>query len=123
MKKIILALLAVFLIVGAAWFLLWNGMERFKAVDIAKKNNANIAKVKIAMPKETALKIMGRPEKTEVFSNGGQIIEFLFYRTKGFNFLPLDSQENFTPIAIDYASGIVINWDLRYYKEKAAPRQ
>lgn len=120
MKKFILLLLGIFLIVGALGFFLKNNIGRFESVGIAKKNSENLIKVKIGMSKQEVLAVMGKPSKVEAYSWNNQIIEFLIYRTKGFDFYLKDKEDNFTPIALDNQSSKVINWDKKFYKEVTA---
>jgi uncharacterized protein (UPF0333 family) len=120
MKKTILLLLGIFLIVGIIGFFLKNNIGKFESVGIAKKNSENLIKVKIGMSKQEVLGVMGRPSKVEAYSWNNQIIEFLLYRTKGFDFYLKDKEDNFTPIAIDNQSSKVINWDRKFYKEVTA---
>lgn len=117
MKRAIFILLAIFLIVGAIGFFLRNNIGKFESVGIAKKNNENLIKIKIGMSKQETLSFMGKPSKVEAYSWNNQIIEFLIYRTKGFDFYLKDKEDNFTPIALDHQSSKVINWDRKFYKE------
>ena len=124
MKKIILILLAIFVIIGLCWVFLWNGLSRYESFGIAKSNNENIAKLKIGMSKNIVLQIMGVPQKVEAYSLGNQVVEFIFYRTKGSDLFIGDKEDNFLPIAIDNQSGMVINWGMKYYRDvsKQAPK-
>ena len=60
---------------------------------------------------------MGPPNKIEVYAVGGRIFEFLLYRTGSFDILVKDKNTNFTPVAIDSSSGLVLSLDRKFYEQ------
>lgn len=116
MKKIIAALIVFLLAAVVSWLFLCNGVGHYKSMVLAKQNSSNITKLKAGVTKKDILKIMGRPDKIEVYTADNRVLEFLLYRTKGFDVLVKDKSVNFTPVAIDSASGLVLSLDRKFYE-------
>ena len=123
MKKIMLALVVLFLAAAVSWLFLCNGVGHYNSMVLAKQNSANILKLKLGMTKQDALKIMGPPNKIEVYVVRSQVFEFLLYRTRGFDVLIKDKSANFTPVAIDSSSGTLLSVDKKFYKQILGSRQ
>jgi len=69
------------------------------------------------MNKSDVLRIMGPPNKVEVYYINGQVLEFLFYRTIAFDFFFKDKDANFLPVAVDNSSGRVLSLERKFYLE------
>ena len=117
MKKIILALVIVAVAAVGTWFYLYNGFGCVQSKFLAKQNNKNIAKLRPGMTKAEVLKLMGPPNKIEVYSIGSRIFEFLLYRTTGFCAIFKDKDANFLPVAVESQSGVVLSLDRKFYRE------
>lgn len=122
MKKIILAFIIIVLAAGLCWAYMYNGIGRYKSMVIAQQNNRNISKLKTGMTKTEVLKIMGPPNKIEVFALGTRVFEFLLYRTGSFEILFQDKDANFTPVALDSSSGVVLSLDRQFYNDVFSSR-
>ena len=116
MKKIIVALIIFLLAAVISWLFLCNGIGHYKSMVLAKQNSSNIAKLKSGIIKKDVLKIMGRPDRIEVYTVDNRVFEFLLYRTGSFDVLVKDKSTNFTPVAIDSSSGLVLSLDRKFYK-------
>jgi hypothetical protein len=117
MKKVTLALIVVFLAAAVSWLFLFNGIGHYKSMVLAKQNSSSIAKLKSGITKKEVLRIMGPPNKIEVYAVGSRIFEFLLYRTGSFDILVKDKNTNFTPVAIDSSSGLVLSLDRKFYEQ------
>jgi hypothetical protein len=117
MKKIMLAFTVLFLAAAVSWLFLFNGIGHYKSMVLAKQNNSSIIKLKSGISKKEVLRIMGPPNKIEVYAVGSRIFEFLLYRTGSFDILVKDKNANFTPVAIDSSSGLVLSLDRKFYED------
>jgi len=117
MKKVILALVVFILAAIVSWIFLCNGIGRYKSMVLANQNSKNIGKLKAGMTKKEILKIMGPPNKIEVYSLGSRVFEFMLYRTNGFANLFKDKEANYTAVALDSSSGIVLSLDRKFYND------
>ncbi|MFA5156772.1 MAG: hypothetical protein WC532_05205 [Candidatus Omnitrophota bacterium] len=117
MKKAVIALIVLVVAAAFTWLFLYNGIGRYKSMVFATNNSKNAEKLKAGMVKSEVLTIMGPPNKVEIYSVNGQILEFLLYRTKAFDFFFKDKEANFLPVAVDNTSGRVLSLDRSFYLE------
>jgi hypothetical protein len=117
MKKIIAVAIVLILAAAISWMFLCNGIGRYKSMALANQNSKNISQLKAGMTKKEVLKIMGPPNKIEVYSLGGRIFEFMLYRTEGFASLFKDKEANYTAVALDSLSGVVLSLDRKFYND------
>jgi len=79
----------------------------------ADKNRSNMLKLKIGMPKEQVLELMGNPYKTESYQLKGKVLEFWLYLTEGVSVGYKLEDSNFTPLAFE--NNILTGWGRNYY--------
>lgn len=123
MKKIISVLFVVAIIIAIGWVLFGSKFISSATSVIAKNNSTKVEQIRIGMQRADVLTSLGKPERVEAYSFGNRVIEFLFYRIKGMSFFKKDNESNFTPIAIDNASGKVLSKDLGFYKNITKDRK
>jgi hypothetical protein len=80
----------------------------------AREQYKQLEKVQLGCSRDTLRRLLGSPERVEVYSlgAGGGTVEFLFYAGAG--------ERN--PIAIESARGVVISWGERFYRETVPPK-
>jgi hypothetical protein len=95
----------------------WQSMQISSTVREAKKNNANIQKIKLGMSKQEVVDVLGSPTKSESYDLGKErSIEFLFYRTEGWSVCDLQNKDSqFTPFAFE--NNKLIGWGRNYYEK------
>jgi hypothetical protein len=80
----------------------------------AEGNRANLVKLHIGQDRNTVLKIMGRPYKTESYVRDGRVLDFWLYLTEGKSITDRRlTDANFTPLAFE--DGILKGWGRNYY--------
>jgi len=119
MKKVIIFLAALAIILGIAGYWIYQkyAINYFKQLELVKNINTKIASMKIGTPRSSILKMLGKPEKIEVYMLGDQAVEFIFFRTKVTPLFGKDTEDSFTPLAIESSKGVMINWGNKFYLE------
>jgi hypothetical protein len=80
----------------------------------AEKNRSNMLKLKIGMPKEQVIALMGDPYKTESYQVDGKSIEFWLYLVEGRGIYDRTLRDsNFTPLAFE--DNTLTGWGRNYY--------
>ena len=113
--KLIPFIVLIVLFTGCAGSPAWQSMQISSTRLEAQRNNSNLMNVQIGQSKEDLLQIMGAPTKREAYLlSNDRAIEFLFYRTTGWsNIYPTDTDNQFTPVAIENEK--VAGWGRNYY--------
>lgn len=113
MKRILLFFSLIFLI-GCAGSPAWHSLKISGTTHEAKINNEKIMELQIGQSRYEVLGIMGSPTKREVYKIKNGIIEFLFYRTRGWGrYESQDKDEHFTPLA--FKDKELIGWGRNFY--------
>jgi len=93
---------------------MWYGSKYQESMNIAKRNNSNMAKLSLGMLKEKVIEIMGVPDRTEAYQLD-KPTELMFYRTHSCDDNLKDQDGFFTPVAIQ--DGKISGWGMSYYDQ------
>jgi hypothetical protein len=123
--------LAALLAAGCAGSPAWYSVKISETREEAERNAKKMAELRLGQSRQDVLGLMGPPAKTEAYRTAeGKSVEFLFYRTKGWDANPwaaayggekvADKDDQFTPVALE--ADAVIGWGRRFYTDMAGPR-
>jgi hypothetical protein len=116
MKKVILVLIAIFVVAMIFGLVMLYTIKHIETKAVAEKNLINLPRVKSFQTIEDVLAIMGTPQKVEGYAlKDGKLITFFLYRIRPIDFSLRKYEDDFIPIAIESNRNMVLSLDKSYY--------